>query len=174
MSRKLVRVERIDAITPIPGADNIETAHILGWECVIRKDDHYQEGDAVIYFETDSFLPIQEPFMFLGNYQGTRTVNADNEEGFRIRIQNMGPKGGKQISNGLIMCPSTLEVMIPDIASLPIGTDLTEQLGIKIYEKFIPDSVEKISFGYMPVSIRDTDQERIQNLTSWFNSHHRC
>ena len=37
MERKLVTIQRIKDITPIKDADKIELAHILGWQCVIKK-----------------------------------------------------------------------------------------------------------------------------------------
>jgi hypothetical protein len=37
MTRKLVTVETISAIKPIPGADKIEAAQVRGWEVVVEK-----------------------------------------------------------------------------------------------------------------------------------------
>ena len=37
MSRKLASIQRIWKIEPIDGADRIELAHILGWQCVVNK-----------------------------------------------------------------------------------------------------------------------------------------
>lgn len=176
-------IRTISTIAPIEGtievdgekqfisADTIEVATVDGWECVVRKDDGYKPGDTVIYFETDSFIPVEEPFMFLENMQGCRKVNASNEEGFRIRIHNMGPKGIKQVSNGLVMRPADLAGLIPDIDELPVGTDLTERLGVKVYDRFVSNDVLDIAFGSMPVSVKDTDLERIQNLPTWFEKH---
>ena len=44
MQRKLASIQRIDALTPIDGADRIERAHVLGWTVVVRKGE-FQEGD---------------------------------------------------------------------------------------------------------------------------------
>ncbi|RYP93979.1 hypothetical protein PG102015_1594 [Bifidobacterium pseudolongum subsp. globosum] len=35
MSRKLVSIQTIDQIDPIPGADRIVLAHVLGWKVII-------------------------------------------------------------------------------------------------------------------------------------------
>ena len=37
MRRKLASIQRIWKIEPIEGADRIELAHVLGWQCVVNK-----------------------------------------------------------------------------------------------------------------------------------------
>ena len=37
MSRKLASIQRIWKIVPIEGADRIELAYVLGWQCVVHK-----------------------------------------------------------------------------------------------------------------------------------------
>lgn len=37
MSRKLASIQRIWKIEPIEGADRIELAYVLGWQCVVNK-----------------------------------------------------------------------------------------------------------------------------------------
>lgn len=64
--RKLASIQKISAITDIPGADNIQVATILGWQVVINKKDKFKVGDLVIYIETDSIVPHTNPtFDFL-------------------------------------------------------------------------------------------------------------
>ena len=36
--RKLASIQRVWKIVPIEGADRIELAHVLGWQCVVNKD----------------------------------------------------------------------------------------------------------------------------------------
>ena len=55
--RQLASIQRINSIEPIEGADRIELAHVLGWQCVVNKGQ-FQPGDLAVYFEVDSFLPI--------------------------------------------------------------------------------------------------------------------
>ena len=63
-NRKLASIQYIHDITPIEGADRIELAHVLGWQCVVKKGE-FKVGDRGVYFEIDSFLPVKEQFEFL-------------------------------------------------------------------------------------------------------------
>jgi RNA ligase (TIGR02306 family) len=63
--RKLVTIRTVTGISPIEGADAIELAHIDGWQCVAKKGE-FKHGDLGVYFEIDSFLPIEDTrFAFL-------------------------------------------------------------------------------------------------------------
>ena len=48
--RKLASIQRVWAIEPIDGADRIELAHVLGWQCVVNKGQ-FQPMDTAVYFE---------------------------------------------------------------------------------------------------------------------------
>ena len=80
--RKLASIQRIWQIEPIEGADRIELAHVLGWQCVVNKGQ-FQPMDLAVYFEVDSFLPIAPEFEFLraSSYRKTDIMG----EGFRLR-----------------------------------------------------------------------------------------
>ena len=52
--RKLASIQRIWKIEPIEGADKIELAHVLGWQCVVNKG-HFQPMDLGVYFEMLDF-----------------------------------------------------------------------------------------------------------------------
>ena len=52
MSRKLASIQRIHKIESIEGADRIELAHVLGWQCVVNKGQ-FKPMDLGIYFEID-------------------------------------------------------------------------------------------------------------------------
>lgn len=56
--RKLVTIQKIMSLDPIPGADNIQVASVLGWKCVVRRDE-FKVGDICAYFEIDSLLPVE-------------------------------------------------------------------------------------------------------------------
>ena len=42
--RKLVSIQRIEAIEPIAGADKIVKARVMGWDVVVKKDE-FRAGD---------------------------------------------------------------------------------------------------------------------------------
>lgn len=83
--RKLASIQEIKSVKPIPDADKIEVASILGWEVVVRKDE-FKAGEKIVYFEIDSFLPSSEKYSFVGQERiNPITLNTANEEvGFRL------------------------------------------------------------------------------------------
>jgi RNA ligase len=109
----LASIQKVVKLSPIEGADLIETATVLGWEIVIKKGE-YQVGDLATYIQIDTIVPEKPEFEFL------------RERKFRVRTIKLR----KQISQGLLV-------------PLPIGKwkeadDVTELLGIIKYEK--PDN----------------------------------
>lgn len=64
MDRKLAHVEIIEAIFPIPNADKIEMVKILGWECVVKKNE-FKVGEKVVYVEVDAIMPENLNMSFL-------------------------------------------------------------------------------------------------------------
>lgn len=150
--RKLASVQRISNITPIPDADNIETIHVLGWTVVCKKGIHHI-GESIIYFEIDSFLPIQPEYEFLRD--SSYKVHPSLGEGFRLKTRKMR----KQLSQGLV-------ISLPEeFKDFPEGTDVTDLMGIQKYETELPVRTADVK-GSFPFFIYKTDQERIQNLYS--------
>ncbi|TWU48876.1 RNA ligase [Rubripirellula tenax] len=154
--RQLATIRTVLETRPIEGADMIELAVVDGWKCVTKKGE-YQAGDAVIYCEIDSFLPVREEFEFLRK-SSLRTL--DDREGFRLRTVKL--RG--QISQGLLVHPSILG------RSFVIGEDVTVELGIVKYEAPIPACLGGDVVGGFPVFIEKTDEERIQNLAVDYES----
>jgi len=153
MGRRLATIRRIDDINPIKKADKIEVATVGGWKAVIGKNQ-FRIGENVIYCEIDSFLPIREEFEFLR--PSSYLELEDGTEGFRLRTVKL--RG--QVSQGLILSMNLLNDW-----DIPVGTDVTERLGITKYEKPIPKELEDMAHGYIPNQVHKTDEERIQNLT---------
>lgn len=151
--RKLASIQRVVKITPI-NADNIEVARVLGWNVVVKKDEFIQEGELVIYFEIDSFLPVKPEFEFLRKscYRNTE----ENGEGFRLKTIKL--RG--VISQGLIM-PCCI---LPNDIELKEGLDVTDVLGVKLYEPPMPACIDGLVRGPFPSLIRKTDLTRIQSI----------
>ena len=151
--RQLASIQEITNIEPIENADAIELAHVLGWQCVVKKNE-VSIGDKVVYFEIDSFLPIRQEFEFLrsSSYRNSELLG----EGFRLRTM----KFRGQISQGLVL-PITLFNEIP--SNIEIGTDVTELLGVRKWE--IPEQATTggTVIGNLPYDVPKTDETRVQS-----------
>lgn len=55
-TQELATICRITSISNIPKADSIESAKVLGWNCIVRKDQ-FKVGDLCIYFRISSIFP---------------------------------------------------------------------------------------------------------------------
>lgn len=168
-TRKLAHIEIIEELREIPGADKIEVAKVLGWECVVKKGE-FKKGDVIVYIEVDSVMPDKPEYEFL------------RDRKFRVRTIKL--KG--QISQGLVLPWKSGWGFI--------GDDVTDILGITKYltpsereeinqqerklaneknklkkfmmryswfRKFFLSKKQKGSFPYW---VSKTDEERIQNI----------
>ena len=61
MERKLASIQIIDALEPIPDADRIVRAKVMGWNVVVRKGE-FKEGDRCVFFEIDAVLRAGDPW----------------------------------------------------------------------------------------------------------------
>ena len=93
-TRKLAHIEVIESLTPIEGADKIEVAKVLGWECVVKKGE-FKVGQLVVYVEVDSVMPDKPEYDFL------------RDRKFRVRTIKL--RG--QVSMGLILPLSILNTV---------------------------------------------------------------
>lgn len=177
MERKLASIQRVAKILPIPDADSIEIAQINSWKVVVKKGE-FKEGELCVYFEIDSFLPMEKEFEFL---RKSSYKKMGDLEGFRLKTLRL--RG--QVSQGLCLPLSILErddEMKIGISKRPWGdqlqlgpydnaivieegTDVTEYMCVLKYEPPIPASLAGKVKGGFPSWGRKTDQERCQNLT---------
>lgn len=165
--RKLATIQKIVSIKEIPNAQNILCATVLGWECVVRKDENYKVGDLVVYIEIDSIVPKDNPyFAFM--------------EDRKYKVKTIKLK--KQVSQGLI-CPTSIVTK----GKIKEGLDVTEILNITKYDPELEkemrmnqinsNKVDKFFRRYVwyrklfskpyrgfPKFIKKTDETRIQNI----------
>jgi hypothetical protein len=113
--RNLATIQSIANLEPIPGADAIEKATVLGWELVVKKGE-FKVGDLCVYCEIDSVLPERSEFEFLRDR--------------KFRVKTIKLRG--QISQGICFPLSIL----PQGTEIEIGKDVTEILGIKKWEPY--------------------------------------
>ena len=150
--RKLASIQRVYRIDPIEGADRIELARVLGWQCVVNKGS-FAPMDLGVYFEIDSYLPIRDEFEFLraSSYKNTDIMG----EGFRLRTQRF--RG--QISQGLLL-PLNI---FPEIPQDPnVGMDVTELLGVRKWEIEERATTGGNIKGTLPYDVPHTDETRVQ------------
>jgi RNA ligase (TIGR02306 family) len=166
--RKLATVRTISDIRPIEGADKICLAIIDGWQVVVNVGE-FKVGDLCAFFEIDSFLPIRPEFERLRK-NCLRTFQG--EQGYRIKTIRL--RG--QLSQGFAL---PIGLFIDDFIDsdedegqelceffFP-GSDLTDLLKVKKYEKPVPAELEGQVTGTLPNFIPKTTQERCQNLNKY-------
>ena len=182
MERKLASIQRIGAVLPIIGADAIEMVTINSWRVVTKKGE-FKEGDLCVYFEIDSFLPMEKDFEFL---RKSSYKKMGDLEGFRLKTIKL--RG--QVSQGLCLPLSILEKEdemkigiskqpwgdqlqlgpYDDAIVIEEGADVTAYMCVLKYEPPIPAELSGKVKGSFPGFIRKTDEERIQNMTNEFES----
>ena len=157
--RKLVTIRTISNILPIEGADLIALGVVDGWSVIIKKSE-FKIGDPCVFFEIDSFLPMEPRYEFL-----KKTSKFNGTEGYRIKTMKM--KG--VLSQGLALPLS----MFPEL-TINIQEDLSETLGVIKYdlEQFcgVNNTCKSEKPGKFPSFIPKTDQPRIQNLPHLFTT----
>jgi len=152
--RNLASVQVINEIHPIPNADAIEVATVLGWHVVVKKDSFHRVGEKVVYCEIDSVMPENNPaFDFL-----------KNEKGEMSRIRTVCMRG--QISQGIVFPMSIL----PE-GEYEVGQDVTDILGVKKYEPEIPPDLIGKKKNDFPSFVSKSDETRIQILQDVLNKY---
>ena len=149
--RKLASIQKIISLTPIPNADRIELARVLGWKCVVKKGE-FKVGDKCVYIEIDSIPPSDNPvFDFLKHSNGKMD-----------RVKTIKLRG--QISQGLAMPVNLFD----GLEKYDVGDDVTKVLGIKKWE---PDERNKVSLSQSPLYMRRFHNRRLEWLYNkpWFD-----
>jgi RNA ligase (TIGR02306 family) len=150
--RSLVSIQRVKQISTIADSDFLELAHVMGWQCVAKKGE-FKAGDLGVYYEVDSFLPLDERYEFLR--ASSYRENADNGTGFRIRTVKM--RG--QLSQGLLLPLANF----PELEGCAEGDDVTDKLNVKKW--YIPETSAAggTIIGERPYGIPASDEIRIQS-----------
>ena len=173
--RKLATLRRIDSLTAIEGAEKIELAHTGGWQCVVGKGQ-FKPGELAIFFEIDSALDSNDPRYEFLKERCLKTWKLKTGELIDqcIRIRTIKCMG--HISQGLFMPLS----MFPEVPKETLeGDDLTALLNVRHYDELkehadIVGGKAQIggnAKGNFPVHlVPKTDEERLQNLTEYFET----
>lgn len=144
--RDLASIQVIGDIRPIPNADAIECATILGWHVVVKKGE-FRVGDSVVYVEIDSILPERAEFEFMRPR--------------RFRVKTIKLRG--QVSQGICF---PLDILPSGIYA--VGDDVTEALGIYKWEPETDEdgNVKQEKRSTFPEFIPKTDETRVQSIPS--------
>lgn len=145
MERKLAHIEVISEIMEHGNAETLEIAKVLGWACVVLKGQ-FKAGQTVVFIEPDAILPEGRP-----EWEFMR------ERGFRIKTIRL--RG--VVSQGLVF-PEEILDNPPTYGPRLIGDDVTEVLGIKKYEVYVPAQLAGVVKGNFPEFLHKTDEMRIQ------------
>jgi RNA ligase (TIGR02306 family) len=138
-------IQKILKISVHPNADSLELIKVLGWQVVAKKGE-FQEGDLVVYIETDTIVEDIPQYSFLKN------------KNFRIKpIRLRG-----EWSEGLIL-------NLTEFASILLTSQIKEGLEVddlvkaKHYEKPIPASLSgEVKYVNLPYGLSKTDETRGQ------------
>jgi RNA ligase (TIGR02306 family) len=152
--RKLASIQRIIDISPIEGADRIEVCKLLGWQCVIGKNQ-FKVNDLVVYLEVDSVTPVKPEFELL------------KDSGYRVKTK----KFRKCVSQGLCLPLSILPPALSEVGTCLEGLDVTEMLGVTKYEPYVPAQLAGVVKGNFPEFLHKTDEERIQTCKQLLEKH---
>lgn len=158
--RKLASVQKILALDPIPGADRIEVATVLGWKVVVPKG-RYNIDDLCIYVEVDSLIPV-DVLKGQGLWDDEKGKGKlAGSEGNRLKTVRLR----KQVSQGIIMGLDILEICW-DYAypenHVKEGQNVTDDLCIEKYEPPIPPELAGQVRSSFPSYMKKTDSHRIQ------------
>ncbi len=139
---KVASVEIIDKIYPHPNATALELCQVLGWTVCVKKGI-FKEGDKCCFIAVDSQVEEKTVFEFL------RSKN------FRIKTCKL--RG--ICSQGI--CFTLQELGIND--NTLAGTEVSELVGAKHWEKPIPLGMAGLIEGNIPSFLIKTDEENLKN-----------
>lgn len=143
MNTNLATIQKVTDIQPILNANAIEVATVMGWKCVVKKGE-FKVGDLGVYISIDTIVPEIPVFEFM------RKVH------FRIRTIRLR----KQLSQGLLLPLSSFATLTNCIE----GQDVTEAVGVKKYEKPVPENMRGQIKGSFPSCVSRTDEIMIQSI----------
>lgn len=157
--RNLASIQEISNLQPIEGADLIESAQLLGWNCVVRKGE-FKVGDKAVFCEVDSVLPDKDWSKFM--------------EPRKFRVKTIRLK--KVLSQGLALPLSILDSYLDQkkISKLKVGDDVTAVLEVTKFEVHDRHSGGSNNLWAptdrpFPSFVPKTDETRLQSVLSVLN-----
>ena len=134
---KLASIETITEILPHGNADSLLICRVLGYQCIIRKVDHFKVGDKVCFIQPDTTLPDAE---------WATVFKAKSNRVKAIRLRG-------EWSEGIVLKPSVVNLP-PD--SYEDGQEISEIIGVRKYEAPAPQDLN--AKGPLHFGIPKTDE----------------
>ncbi|MDR1213500.1 MAG: RNA ligase (ATP) [Propionibacteriaceae bacterium] len=159
--RALATVETISALAPIEGADRIELARVRGWDVVVGKGD-FAVSDRCVYIEIDALLDTTKSVFASLEPRGVRT-DATGRRGHALKTARLRGVFSQGIAYPVQAFAEDEFPGLPDLATVPLGTDLTTVLGVVVWEPPLPVSMAG-ELAPFPARLSKTDEERVQNM----------
>lgn len=140
---KLASVEVIQEVTPHPNADKLDLVKVLGYKCVVGKDQ-FKVGEQVVLIQPDTILP-DAPWaeMFKKKSSRVKAIKLRNEWSF-----------------GIVM---PYHELLGIAATYDVGSEVSEVIGVTKYEPPVPQQLD--AAGVLPSYLPKTDEERWQNIS---------
>lgn len=153
----IATIEKIQNIRVHPNAEALELATIKGWQICVKKNE-FKTGDLCVFVTVDSVLGDFPQYEFLRN------------KNFRIKTVKL--RG--ELSQGIAFPISLLASFGHDIIPVPEngnieGTDVSELIHAKHYEKPIPPSLAGQIVGHRPSFIKKTDEDNLKNYPQFID-----
>jgi len=169
-------IQKIESISPIKKADRLELATLegMGWKFVVGKGA-FKPGDLCVYFCIDSELPADAPWAKFLVERGTTRIKTMKlrgalSQGLALTLQEVlgvGPDIDAPIGDQYKPVYKALQDIgwDPDTNDWVLtGADVTEALGVKHYEKPIPEGMSGDPKGAFPGYVPKTDETMLQNI----------
>jgi RNA ligase (TIGR02306 family) len=139
-------VVKIIEINPIPDADRIELATVLGWNVIIGKSENFAVGDLAIYYSISSIPRDTLPGLVAGKPIKTLKMRGVLSQGYLTKLP-------QELAN-----------------NVKEGDDVTEILGVRRhYEVDEIDVASEHEHKFPEHLVSRTEQARIQNYPWMIN-----
>lgn len=167
--RKLASIQKIVALDPIEGADNIEVATVQAWQVVVRKGE-FKVDDLCVYFEIDSILPDEPWAEFMRSRKfrvKTIKLRGQISQGLALPLPNDGRgfKEGEDVTSiyGVTkhdpQRKKELAAHKQTKRVVPHSWMLRWRIGRYVHQKLYPRAS-----GSFPGWFPKTDETRVQNI----------
>lgn len=143
MSKNLATIQKVTNVRHHPNADALDLVQVLGWQ-VVTKRDEFKDGDLCVYIVIDTVLPDRPEFEFLRN------------KNFRIKPIRLRGMESAGIVFPLNILDGNTTVQLAE------GTDVTDNIGVKHYEKPIPAELAGQMVGHFPGFLIITDEDNLR------------